>query len=269
MTVFKADYWVSLCVFVLLVFVASCRKEKLSVEKLYAKFQIIEQSYDPAFWGVQLYDTDSVSTGEVSFIADGPDVDSVQYLWQIGTDSRTFKGKSLALDFRYAPTDTITVLLTAIRWNSAYTIQLEKATVRRTFYLRRKSQILGTFEGSFEDKPKQKVLLKIQDQFIHPLYYESHYDAYIGLLISTDLPGRDTIFISNSESGHYVFNRKLSFIHNSITIYERYQFNRWVQGFDGDAIVDNKTKLMNMSFRAQEVATGKEVTVKFAGKKVN
>lgn len=266
---FKAKYYISLCYFVLLAFATSCRKEKLPIEKLSAKFQIKEESSDPAFWGVQLYDTDSVSTGEVSFIADGPDVDSIQYLWQIGTDSRTFKGKTLELDFRYSPTDTITVRLTAIRWNAAYTTQLETATASRTFYLRRKSQMLGTFEGSFDDKPKQKVLLKIQDQFIHPIYYESHYDAYIGLLISTDMPGRDTIFISNSESGHYVFNRELSLIHNCITTYERYQFNRWVQGLDGEAIVDNKTKLMNMSFKAQEVGIGKEVTIKFSGKKLD
>lgn len=267
MNLFRGRFVSYLCSFLLLL--SSCCKEKLQPEKLTAKFQIKEVAYDPAFWGVDLYDTDSVCTGEVSFTAEGPDVDSIQYQWKIGTDSRTFTGKTLELDFRYAPVDTITVQLTVTRWNVAYTTRLETATSGRKFYLRKKSQITGSFEGSFSDKPSQKVILKIQDRFIHPVYYESHYDAYIGLLISTNMAGRDTIFISNSESGHYVFNRKLSLIHNTITIYERHQFNRWVQGLDGDAMIDNKTKMMNMNFKATEVTSGKQVTIKFSGKKLD
>jgi hypothetical protein len=254
---------------VLLTFVLSCKKEDLPPKQLSAAFEIREVAYNPDFWDIKTYDTDSVSTGEVAFIASEPQADTVIYNWKVGTDSRTFQGKRLELDFRSAPEDTIAVQLTVNRWNSTYTTLLESRTASRTFYLRRKPLVLGTFEGYFSDMQNQKVVMKIQENFKHPIYYKDYNEDYIGLLISTNLPGRDTFFVANDEGRHYIFHRMIPLRETTIVTYAEYVFNRWMLGPVGEIVVDPKTRAITLNVKAREVATNKEILVKFSGKKVN
>lgn len=257
------------CLLLLLTTSLSCEKEDLPPPQLSAAFQVREVSYNPDFWDVETYDTDSVSTSEVAFMAEEPAADTILYEWKVGTDSRTFQGRRLQLDFREAPEDMISVQLTVNRWNRQFTTILESRSSIRTFYLRRKPLVLGTFEGYFDDFRSQKLVMKIEAGFKHPVYYEYYDDSYTGLLVTTNLPMRDTLFISQSEGRHYIFHRKIPLLDRTIIHFERYQFNQWVEDPYGEIVVDPKTRLMTFNIMAKEIATDKEIRVKFTGKKIN
>lgn len=257
------------CLVLLLMTSLSCEKEDLPPPQLSAAFQVREVSYNPDFWDVETYDTDSVSTGEVAFLAEEPAADTVLYEWKVGTDSRTFQGRRLELDFSSAPEDPIAVQLTVKRWNKQFTTLLESRSSTRTFYLRRPPLVLGTFEGYFDDFRSQKLVMKIEADFKHPVYYEYYDYSYTGLLVTTNLPMRDTLFVSHSEGRHYIFHRKIPLLDRTIIHFARYQFNQWIEDPYGEIVVDPKTRMMTLNIMAKDITTGKEIPVRFTGKKIN
>lgn len=248
--------------------ILSCKKDYVQPKPLTGTFEIKEIILSPAFRFVETYDTDSVSTREVEFIANEPEDFNIRYEWKIGSDSRVFTGRNLKLDFQYSFENYIEITLTIKKgdsWNPSNT-QLKTST--RICYLRRKPIVLGTFEGNFENDSR-KTTLKIQDNFTHPISLLPGKSTYKGLLITEDGNRFDSLFLTTVGDPYDIINRKLTFRKTTIIRYADYLFNRKIEGPVGEISVDANTSKVTMDIKARNVTSGQEVNLRFSGIKIN
>jgi hypothetical protein len=219
--------------FVAIFLINGCRKDPCdSAPPLSASFKITEVPYRPYSVDKEPYDTDSVSSVEVKFIAN--ELNANSYEWKIGSDSRTFTGKELQLRFQNTLEKEFDVTLRVVKSNPCFMADTVK-TFTRTFYFR-PSQLSGTYEGYFSHS-SAKALLKIDAGYIHPNYYTSQYPyyatEYAGVLLS-GIPIYDTLFISSHGSELLnqrvyvqetmysdIMNKTLMFPNGGIYFYER------------------------------------------------
>ncbi len=162
------------------ILISSCNK-KIEQPELDATFQVREIDLSGLIELYGFYDTDSVSTAEAQLYANEPETPLTRYEWKIGTDPRTFTGKSVRLDYRQSPTDHIQVTLTVFKINpSDNTIQTKSTS--RIFYIR-SSSVPGKYAGYFEgSSQKVEVEIKLDSIMIGGWYPQK------GLRISSSLP---------------------------------------------------------------------------------
>lgn len=262
---YSPPLFLALCLLATLI---SCKKEPVVPRPLTASFEIKEVILSPAFRFVKTYDTDSVSTREVEFIANEPQAPNITYEWRVGTDSRAFAGKKLMLDFQYSYEDYVDINLTIRKVDTLNPMNTEVKSLTRTCFLRRTPLVLGSFEGNFENDPR-KTTIKIQDNFLHPISLAPGMSNYKGLLLTEDGNTFDTLFLTTSESPYDIIHRKLTFRETTVIHYLDYLFNKKMEAPVGEINVDIKTKKMSMDITAKEVPSGKVINIRFTGTKIN
>lgn len=247
------------CIVFLVVSIGSCTKEK-TPKPLTASFQIKEVIWDPDFLAKETYDTDSISTAEVEFVAAELEDSTVSYKWNIGTDARIFTQRKFTLNFSTATTDKIDVSLTVQKKDVTGRL-IEKKSFTRTFFLNRRPQIEGHFQGFFEGiSQKANVYIKGHD-FANPGYFNSN-----GILVTSDIVKFDTLFSPCGWNEHVVLNRKIYF-DNSTTFNE--QANPRLMFPKGSMSLDKDYRTLTLDLILKEVATGQMTSMKFKGSKVN
>jgi len=240
----------------------SCTKDPCSdIPPLSASFKITEVPYKLYSLDKEPYNTDSVSSVEVKFIAEEPNAQS--YEWKIGSDTRTFTGKELQLRFQNTVQKEFDVTLKVTKANPCYTADTVK-TLTRTFYLR-PSQLSGTYEGYFNHS-NAKTFLRIEADYIHPYYYTWQYPYYAtefaGILLS-GIPIYDTLFISSH--GSELLNQR---VYVEETMYSNI-LNKSLMLPNGGIYLNGKTKELSITLNVTEIKSKSSKVLIFKGKKIN
>lgn len=233
----------------------SCGKEDIP-KPLTASFEIREVIWNPDYFPQETYDTDSVCTPEIQFIASQPKDSTIIYQWKIGTDARIFTQKDFSLNFPPG-CDSIKVILSVQKKGASSNI-VEAKTESRTFYFR-ESQVKGHFQGYFEGVT-QKADVYISQNFINPQLYNSK-----GLLMTTNIQRFDSLFSNDDWTEKVTLHRKIYFDWaNTIAdgINPRVRFPR------GTVSLDKDYKTLTVDLTVTEVSTLKKIPMKFKGTKV-
>jgi hypothetical protein len=233
----------------------ACHKEKLP-KPLTASFQIKEVIWDNARFPKETYDTDSVSTPEVEFLANQPEDSSIGYQWHIGTDSRTFSQQGFTLNFP-AGTDNIEINLT-IQKKDATGNLVETKSQTRTIYFR-ESQVEGHFQGYFEGF-SQKTDVYIKQNVVSTLLYGSK-----GILITSGIAKFDSLYSPNDWHEHLVLNRVIYFDWASTTTEG---LNTRIQFPNGSISLSKDYKTVTIDLTVTEVSTGRKIPMKFEGTRI-
>jgi len=239
----------------------SCTKDPCNdIPPLSASFKITEVPVEPIFWNKEPYDTDSISSVDVKFIADEPNAQS--YEWKVGSDNRTFTGKELQLSFQNTQEKKFEITLKIVKSNPCFPTDTIK-TFTRTFY-KRPSQISGTYEGYFSHS-NAKALLKIDAEYIHPFYYTwqyPYYATYFAGVLLTGIPNYDTLFISRD--GCELLNQRVYVnenMHNHI-------INKTITYPKGEITFDARTNKIKISLSVEEIFTQSTKSLVFEGTKI-
>ena len=234
---------------------SSCKKAKLP-NPLTATFQIKEVIPLPDFSSKETYDTDSVSTPEIEFVADQPEDSTIMYQWKIGSDTRAFTLRNFSLWFPPG-IDSAQVMLLVKRKDINGSIT-ETRTSSRTFYIR-KSQVEGHYQGTFEGI-SQKADVYIKRDFKIPGWYDMK-----GILITTNIQQFDSLFSPDVWRENIVLNRRIYFdwantVADGINTKVKFPY--------GSISLDKDYKTLTIDLSVIQVGTEKKIPMKFKGSKI-
>lgn len=238
----------------------ACKKDTPLKPSVDGSFAVKEVITTPMFYEYEVNDTDSLSTTGVLLEANEPETPEISYQWQIGTDPRVFKTKSVTLDFFSSNLNAVDVLLTVTKSNKGDTL---KATTNRRAYLKRKSQVPGIYEGYFTNYSK-KAVISILEDYCFPYYDYWAYPDYKGTLITSNIPYYDTIFISNNLHDHAILNSRFyvkeDFMYGVIP-----EINRNTYKHSGSIILSKDYNNISINLTARDVKTKQDITINFKG----
>lgn len=233
----------------------SCKKERIA-KPLTATFQIKEVIPSPDFQSKQTYDTDSVSTAEIEFIADQPQDSSILYQWTLGSDTRIFSQRNFSLWFPPG-IDSVKVALLIKKKNTFGNIT-ETATSSRTFYVRH-SKVEGHYQGAFEGF-SQKAEVYIRQDFLIPGWFDIK-----GIMITSNIQQFDSLFSPNDWGEHIVLNRRIYFDWANTTADG---INTSVKFPYGSISLDKDYKTLTIDLTVTQVGTEKKIPMKFKGSRI-
>lgn len=239
----------------ILISFCSCKKEKIA-KPLTATFQIKEVIPSPDFQSKETYDTDSVSTAEIQFIADQAQDSSIIYQWSVGSDTRIFSQQHFSLWFPPG-IDSVKVGLLIKKKNASGNIA-ETATSSRTFYIRH-SQVGGHYQGTFEGF-SQKAEVYIKRGFVIPGWYDMK-----GIMITSNVLQFDSLFSPDDWGEHIVLNRRIYFdwantAADGINTRVRFPY--------GSISLDKEYKTLTIDLTVTQVGTEKKIPMKFKGYRI-
>lgn len=238
-----------------LLILSGCRKDKMPLA-ITATFQIKEVITMEELFPYDTYDTDSISTPEVLFVANQPADSTISYQWKIGTDSRVFARRSFELFFPPG-TDSIQVSLT-VQKKDANGLIAETKTATRSFYVR-PSQVKGHFRGQFEGFAQQADVF-IQQNHVNPQLYFSK-----GLLLTSSNKQFDSLYSNNDWIEKVILNRKIYFDWANVISDE---INPIIRFPRGSIWLEKDYQTITIDMTVISVATGKRIPMKFKGKRV-
>jgi hypothetical protein len=236
--------------------ITACQKEKLP-KPISASFQIKEVIADPDFWSKETYNTDTVSTAEVEFLADQSQDSNIVYQWKIGSDSRIFTQKDFNLKFLPSTVNNIEVNLTVTRKDLNGNI-IDSKSALRTFYFG-KPRVEGHFQGYFEGF-SQRADVYINYEYANPVFANEK-----GIMITSNIGKFDSLFSPEGWNEHVILNRRIYFDWAN-TIGEG--INNRIRFPHGSINLDKDYKSLTIDLTVKEVSTGRDIPMKFKGTKI-
>lgn len=241
-----------LTVGIFLISFQSCKKA--TTTPLTATFQIKEVIPMADFRSKATYDTDSISTAEIQFLADQPEDSQCSYVWKIGSDPRTFMQRNISLWFPPGFDSAVVTLI--VNRKDANGIVTETRSSSRTFYVRH-SRVDGHYSGNFEGV-SQKADVFIMRDFIMPGWYNERK----GILITTNIPKFDSLFSPDDWNEHLILNRRIYFDWANTTAHG---INTRVRFPQGSVSLEKDYKTLTIDLNVTEMGTGKKIPMKFKG----
>lgn len=179
---------------------SSCRKN-IPPKPVDASFVISEViSYGPYADKFEPYDTDSATSCVVRFTANQVQETGIEYEWNVGTDPTSFNKNSFVVDFCGTPARTINIKLLVRKRNQTDGSIKEEISTTRKLYLKKNTTIYGSYIGKYEGDNNNYVL-KIEPNINIPVENEMGIQNYTGILISSNSPKNDTVYLPNDWGG--------------------------------------------------------------------